>query len=60
MNVQGLITMKQSHKKVQLLKETMYEEKPLLLALTEKWLHDHREAEVHIEDYNIFRKDRPH
>ncbi|CAL4258578.1 unnamed protein product [Meganyctiphanes norvegica] len=41
-----------------LLRETMYEEKPLLLTLTETWLHDHSEAEVYIENYNLFRKDR--
>ena len=59
MNAQGLITKKQPQEKVSLLRETMQEERPLFLALTETWLHDHREAEVQIEDYNIFRKDRP-
>ena len=59
MNVEGLITMKQLNEKVQMLRVTMQEEKPLLLALTETWLYDHREAEVHVEDYNVFRKDRP-
>ena len=59
MNVQGLITIKQPHEKVDLLREIMHEEKPLFLALTETWLYDHREAELQIEDYNLFRKDRP-
>ena len=59
LNIQGLITNKCPRDKVNLLRETVYEEKPLCLALTETWLHDHREAEVHIEDYIVFRKDRP-
>ena len=36
----------------------MYEEKPLVLALTETWLHNHREAEMHMVNYKVFRKDR--
>ena len=32
---------------------------PLFLALTETWLYGHNEAEVHIEEYMIYRKDRP-
>ena len=59
LNIHGLITTVHPQDKINLLRETMYEEKPLLLALTETWLHDHREAEVYIENYNLFRKDRP-
>ena len=59
MNINGLITTVHPQDKINLLRETMDEEKPLLLALTETWLHDHKEAEVHIENYNLFRKDRP-
>ena len=59
LNVQGLITKKQPQEKVELLREKMNEEKPLFLALTETWLHDHKEAEVHIKEYMLYRKDRP-
>lgn len=31
----------------------------LFIALTETWLHDHKDAEVSIEKYSIFRQDRP-
>ena len=30
----------------------------MLLALTDKRLHDHREAVVHIDEYNVYRKER--
>ena len=48
LNVQGLITKSQPQEKVELLREVMNEEILLFLALTETWLHDHKEAEVHI------------
>ena len=59
LNVQGLITKSQPQEKVELLREIINEERPLFLALTETWLYGHKEAEVHIEDYTIYRKDRP-
>ena len=42
-----------------MLRDLMNEERPLFLALTETWLHEHKEAEVHIDDYTLYRKDRP-
>ena len=59
LNVQGLITSKQPQEKVEMLRDLMSEERPLFLALTETWLHEHKEAEVHIDDYTLYRKDRP-
>ena len=59
LNVQGLITKSQPQEKVELLREILNEERPLFLALTETWLYGHKEAEVHIEEYTIYRKDRP-
>ncbi|MEL7079637.1 MAG: endonuclease/exonuclease/phosphatase family protein, partial [Cyanobacteria bacterium J06582_2] len=59
LNVQGLITTNQPQEKVEILRDLMNEERPLFLALTETWLYEHKEAEVHIEDYTIYRKDRP-
>ena len=59
LNVQGLITSKQPQEKVEMLRDLMNEERPLFLALTETWLHEHKEAEVHIDDYTLYRKDRP-
>ena len=59
LNVQGLITISQPQEKVEMLRDLMNEERPLFLALTETWLYEHKEAEVHIEDYTIYRKDRP-
>ena len=59
LNIEGLITEKHKQGKINLIKETLEVEKPLVLALTETWLHDHREAEINVENYNVFRKDRP-
>ena len=59
LNVRGLITSIQPQEKVELLRDIMHEERPLFLALTETWLHDHSEAEVHIDEYTVYRKDRP-
>ena len=59
LNVQGLITISQPQEKVEILRDLMNKERPLYLALTETWLHDHKEAEVHIEEYMLYRKDRP-
>ena len=59
LNVQGLITTNQPQEKVELLRDLMNKERPLYLALTETWLHEHKDAEVHIEDYTIYRKDKP-
>ena len=59
LNVQGLITKSQPQEKVELLREIINEERPMFIALTETWLYGHKEAEVHIEDYTIYRKDRP-
>ena len=59
LNVQGLVTISQPQEKVEMLRDLMNEERPLFLALTETWLYEHKEAEVHIEDYTIYRKDRP-
>ena len=59
LNIEGLITDAHKQEKINLIRETLEEEKPLAIALTETWLHDHREAEVHMENYNVFRKDRP-
>ena len=59
LNVQGLITRIKPQEKVELLREIMHEERPLFLALTETWLYDHTEAEVHIDEYTVYRKDRP-
>merc|ERR1711874_180986 len=59
LNVQGLITTNQPQEKVEIIRDLMNKERPLFLALTETWLHEYKEAEVHIEDYTIYRKDRP-
>ena len=59
LNIEGLVTDVHKQEKINLIRETLEEEKPLVIALTETWLHDHREAEVHMENYNVFRKDRP-
>ena len=51
-NVQGLITTNQPQEKVEILRDLMNKERPLFLALTETWLHEHKEAETHIgKDY---------
>ena len=57
LNIQGLIS--QQKDKINLLREMMCNERPLFLALTETWLHSHKDAEVNISGYNLFRKDRP-
>ena len=46
-------------KKVEMLREIMHEKIPLFIALIEMWLHYYREAEIHIDEYTIYRKDRP-
>ena len=51
-NIQGLIP-KTLISKVPLVRDILYEKKSLFMALTETWLHDHKEAEMLIDGYAI-------
>ena len=44
--------------KVPYISDLLYEKDQLLMALTETWLKDHKDDELHIEGYQLFRSDR--
>ena len=44
--------------KVPYIADVLHESNQLFIALTETWLHKHKDAELDIEGYSIFRDDR--
>ena len=56
-NVQGL-NPKTVQSKVPYIKERLLDYKQLFMGLTETWLSNHIEAELHIDGYTLFRQDR--
>ena len=44
--------------KVGYISDVLHERKQLFIALSETWLHDHSDAEIHIDGYTPFRGDR--
>lgn len=56
-NVQGLIP-KTLISKVPIISDIIHENKSLFIALTETWLHNHNNAEMHIEGYKIVNCER--
>ena len=56
-NVQGLKP-RTVPSKVPFLKDLLHQGNQLFIALSETWLRDHRDAEVAIDGYTIFRQDR--
>ena len=56
-NVQGLIP-KTLISKVPIISDIVNENKSLFIALTETWLHNHNDAEMHIEGYKIVNCER--
>ena len=44
--------------KVPYLRDKMFEHKYIFMALTETWLEDHKDAELMIEGYRLYRSDR--
>ena len=55
-NIQGLYRGKDKWKKINLLRETAFEEKPLIIAVVESHLNE--EIEIAISDYSLYRTDR--
>ena len=43
---------------VSYVKDRLVEKNQLFMALSETWLHNHTDGEVHIEGYTLFRSDR--
>ena len=56
-NIQGLQP-KTVPSKVPLVSDLLYEKKQLFFALSETWLREHKDAEVDIPGYQLFRSDR--
>ena len=44
--------------KVPYISDLLLEKNQIFMALTETWLHNHKDAELHIEGYKLFRGDR--
>ena len=44
--------------KVPYISDLLLEKKQLFMSLTETWLYNHKDAELHIEGYKLFRADR--
>ena len=44
--------------KVPYVSDLLLEKKQLFMALTETWLYNHKDAELHIDGYKLFRGDR--
>ena len=57
LNVQGLKP-RTVPTKVPYVRDVLHETNQLFIALTETWLRDHKEAELKIENYKIYRSDR--
>ena len=56
MNVQGLAP-QTVQSKVPFISDTIAHKKQLFIGLTETWLKNHKDAELEIEGYTIFRWD---
>ena len=56
-NIRGLKT-KSNATKVDLVKDLLIEKNQLFFALTETWLREEKDAEIHIDGYKLFRCDR--
>ena len=57
MNIQGLKP-RTIPSKVPFIKDLLFHDKLLFIALTETWLRDHLDAEINIDGYKLFRQDR--
>ena len=56
-NVRGLKP-RSAPSKVGYISDVVHDSNQLFIALTETWLCDHKDAEVHVDGYTLFRQDR--
>ena len=57
MNIRGLVP-RTVPSKVPYIMDLLYDSSLLAFALTETWLDDHKDAELHIPGYSLYRQDR--